>query len=69
MGKTDGAVRDLAIMKGFHTVYWPGRFQILSVSGKTMIIDGAHNPAGLKVFVAHTKKYSEKDDAFSFFPF
>lgn len=50
LGKTDGAVRDLAIMKGFHTVYWPGRFQILSVSGKTMIIDGAHNPAGVESF-------------------
>ena len=50
LGKTDGAVRDLAIMKGFHTVYWPGRFQILSVSGKTMIIDGAHNPAGIESF-------------------
>ena len=50
LGKTDGAVRDLAIMKGFHTVYWPGRFQILSVSGKTMVIDGAHNPAGIESF-------------------
>ncbi len=31
---------------GLQTVTWPGRFQMHERDGKTIILDGAHNPAG-----------------------
>lgn len=36
-----------AIKKGFQKAKWPGRFQIISKK-PYMIVDGAHNPAGIK---------------------
>ncbi|MFA4906578.1 MAG: cyanophycin synthetase, partial [Candidatus Margulisiibacteriota bacterium] len=39
-----------AVLKGLQKVNWPGRFQIVSKKPLT-IVDGAHNPAGIKVLV------------------
>lgn len=39
-----------AVLKGLRKVRWPGRFQVVSRRPLT-IVDGAHNPAGIKVLV------------------
>ena len=40
-------VADAALRAGLATVYWPGRMQRLqTASGQTLLLDGAHNPAG-----------------------
>jgi dihydrofolate synthase / folylpolyglutamate synthase len=38
---------------GLAHVHWPGRFQIISQpNGRTLVLDGAHNPAGVEALVA-----------------
>jgi dihydrofolate synthase/folylpolyglutamate synthase len=32
--------------RGYATVRWPGRLELLSVDGRDVLLDGAHNPAG-----------------------
>lgn len=39
-----------AIEQGLHHVKWPGRFQVLKAGGIDVVIDGAHNPAGIDSF-------------------
>jgi len=44
-----------AILEGLRGVRWPGRFQILGpqiTGGPSVILDGAHNPDGMKAFVS-----------------
>ena len=47
------AVNDLritqrALRKAMTGVQWPGRFEVMSRNGYELIIDGAHNPAGIR---------------------
>jgi dihydrofolate synthase/folylpolyglutamate synthase len=40
-------VSDPAAGRGLASVYWPGRMQrVQTASGQTLLLDGAHNPAG-----------------------
>lgn len=39
-----------AIERGLAAVKWPGRFQVLQAGGVDVVIDGAHNPAGIESF-------------------
>ena len=39
-----------AIEQGLHHVKWPGRFQVLRAGETDVVIDGAHNPAGIDTF-------------------
>ncbi len=32
--------------RGYATVAWPGRLELLAVDGRDVLLDGAHNPAG-----------------------
>ncbi len=32
--------------RGYATVRWPGRLELLSIDGRDILLDGAHNPAG-----------------------
>ncbi len=32
--------------RGYATVSWPGRLELLAVDGRDVLLDGAHNPAG-----------------------
>lgn len=44
------------IQSGLASVNWPGRFQIIRRPGrKTIVLDGAHNPAGVEVLAAASK--------------
>ena len=45
-----------AIEQGLHHVQWPGRFQVLRAGKTDVVIDGAHNPAGIDTFC---KTYSD----------
>lgn len=40
----------MAIEQGLHHVKWPGRFQVLRAGETDVVIDGAHNPAGIDTF-------------------
>lgn len=41
---------DDIIRAGMYNMKWPGRFEILNDNKKTLILDGAHNPAGAAAF-------------------
>ncbi len=41
-----------AVGRGFEQVEWPGRFQVLQRDGRTLVLDGAHNPAGARALAA-----------------
>lgn len=45
-------VPDEAIRSGFSSVCWPGRLEVLTHEGLTVIVDGAHNPDGVTVLAA-----------------
>ncbi len=40
------AVPDDARRRGYAEARWPGRLELLSVAGRDILLDGAHNPAG-----------------------
>ena len=51
-------VSDDAIRAGLAAVRWLGRFQVVHPSpGRTIVLDGAHNPAGAETLRAGLRKY------------
>jgi dihydrofolate synthase/folylpolyglutamate synthase len=51
------AIPERTISEGLQWVYWPGRMQLIrSPSGQTLLLDGAHNPAGAEVLRAEAQK-------------
>jgi dihydrofolate synthase/folylpolyglutamate synthase len=51
-------VSEGAIRQGLCSVRWPGRFQVVVPSpGRTIVLDGAHNPAGAETLRAGLQKY------------
>jgi dihydrofolate synthase/folylpolyglutamate synthase len=51
-------VTEESIRQGLATVSWPGRFQVFQRGPQTIILDGAHNPAGITALVdAFQTKY------------
>lgn len=46
---------------GVRQVYWPARLEELSLAGRPLILDCAHNPAGIKQAIRYVSgKYGEK---------
>lgn len=45
------------VKKALSCVRWPGRFEYFCVSDKQMIIDGAHNPAGISMLRQNLDRY------------
>jgi dihydrofolate synthase/folylpolyglutamate synthase len=43
---------DDAVRAGLAATDWPGRLEIVESEGTTVVLDGAHNPAGVAVLVA-----------------
>ncbi len=41
-----------AIRRGLASARWSGRFQVVQRSGRTLVLDGAHNASGLEVLAA-----------------
>ncbi|MBL8222872.1 MAG: bifunctional folylpolyglutamate synthase/dihydrofolate synthase, partial [Bryobacterales bacterium] len=53
-------VADSAIHEGIASVRWPGRMEKVA-AGPDIILDGAHNPAGVRVLAAHLRAhYAER---------
>ena len=48
------------VKKGFKTVFWPGRFEIISKK-PLFIVDGAHNEAGMKVLKRYICEHIPKE--------
>ena len=46
-----------AIEAGAREVSWPGRFEVFSVGGKTVVADGAHNPYSIRRLVENLRDY------------
>ena len=52
------------IQKGLYEAHWPGRFETIC-QNPLIIIDGAHNQAGIEAFVNSAKKYQDSHIIFS----
>ncbi len=50
-------VSDEAIRQGLETVSWPGRLQLVRRGAQTLLLDGAHNPAGAEALCAALKAF------------
>lgn len=42
-----------AVEKGVRDVYWPARLELITVEGCDIVMDCAHNPAGIRAFVSY----------------
>lgn len=49
------------IERGLLNATWPGRFEKFEVAGKTIIVDGAHNPDGARALV-RSLRHSERSE-------
>jgi len=45
-------VAEAALREGLAHVRWPGRFDVLRAGDRTVVLDGAHNPAGAQALAA-----------------
>ncbi len=54
-------IRESSIQSGLISVAWPGRLEFLSTNGQrsipVVLLDGAHNPAGMKTVVDFIKEF------------
>lgn len=51
-------VPEEAIRQGFKRVVWPGRFEVLRLpNGRTVVLDGAHNPAKCEALAQAVRNY------------
>lgn len=53
----DARVTATTIGDALKLVSWPARFERLEIEGEKVIVDGAHNPAGMKVLRESLDKY------------
>jgi len=57
VSKRDGfALNKSAIRSTLSTINAPGRFETVTIKGKTTIVDGAHNPQKMSAFITSLKK-------------
>jgi len=47
------AVDRVAIEAGLREARWPGRLDLVALDGRSVLIDGAHNPAGAKALASY----------------
>lgn len=50
-----------AIESGVREVKWSGRFQVFERDGKTIIVDGAHNPYSMRRLVESLRQHADRD--------
>lgn len=56
------SVSDQAIADGLKKTQWPGRFQVVQRAEQTIVLDGAHNPAGAETLaIALKQKFPDAD--------
>ncbi|MBO8128577.1 MAG: bifunctional folylpolyglutamate synthase/dihydrofolate synthase [Peptococcaceae bacterium] len=56
LAERDFTVSEQALRDGLQSVHWPGRFEILD-GRPTIVLDGAHNPAGAKALRQSIQEY------------
>lgn len=62
------SISESSLKWGLGEVKWPGRFQVLKQSnGRTMILDGAHNPAAMQSFADAWSQSPWQDEALFIF--
>jgi dihydrofolate synthase/folylpolyglutamate synthase len=49
----DLAIDRTAVETGLRDARWPGRLDLVAVGGRTVLIDGAHNPAGARALASY----------------
>lgn len=49
-----------AVVKGLEQVHWPGRLEQVEVDGTALLMDCAHNPAGIRAFVDYLHNRGER---------
>lgn len=52
------AINDEHVARGFRSVNWPGRFEVIN-NAATIVLDGAHNPAGIRALVKSLKAHEQ----------
>lgn len=52
-------ISDKAIIQGIASTDWPGRLQWLNWQGRTILIDGAHNPASAQALRSYVDKLNK----------
>jgi dihydrofolate synthase/folylpolyglutamate synthase len=50
-----------ACKQGIETTFWPGRLEQCDVLGRRFVLDAAHNPAGIKAFIAFLNATQARD--------
>ena len=55
-------VPDDAIVAGVKDVSWPGRFQVFERDGKTLVVDGAHNPYSIHCLLRSLQRLVSVDN-------
>ena len=50
-----------AVEAGARNVSWPGRFEVFTIEGKTVVADGAHNPYSIGKLVENLRSYMKFD--------
>jgi len=50
-------VSERSLRFGLEETYWPGRFEILKTERGWLVIDGAHNPAGLEILLQALRRH------------
>ena len=48
LAEQDARVSMEAAKQAFSRASWPGRFERMDIGGQKIVVDGAHNPAGMK---------------------
>ena len=48
LAQKDASISLKAAADSFARTTWPGRFERMDIGGQTVMVDGAHNPAGMK---------------------
>lgn len=54
--KKEGDISEETIREGLARTTWPGRFELLKVKERTVILDGAHNESGAEAFAISYKE-------------
>ncbi|HUR46167.1 MAG TPA: folylpolyglutamate synthase/dihydrofolate synthase family protein, partial [Candidatus Saccharimonadales bacterium] len=50
-----------ALRTGLADVHWPGRMQVVRYGQETILLDGAHNPAGAELLAHHIPEFFPRD--------
>jgi len=54
------SILDEAIGHGLESVEWPGRLEIIGLSGPLLLLDGAHNTAGARAVRAYLEEFARR---------